>query len=198
MVYEVCEVFQSLQGEGWRQGQPTVFVRLAGCNLRCRFCDTPRAFRPGKRLDERGVLSLVRRFPCRSVCVTGGEPFLQDLSALVSLLKRNRYTVSAETNGTLWQDVALDWLCVSPKTAARKQFPHGYDERFRLRADEFKYVITARADFDFIDTRIRKPVILQPVNNDPRVCRMIVRFLRGQPMKNFFLRLQMHKVLEIP
>ena len=142
LVYRITEIFYSVQGEGLKQGLPMVFIRLAGCNLHCRFCDTKYALKGGR---EKGVAEILRaagRYRCRRVCITGGEPFLQNLSSLVKCLKRESYWVSAETSGTLWQRLSLDWLTVSPKQEGLRYHPHGYDRRFMKTASEFKYVIS--------------------------------------------------------
>ena len=184
MTYHMCEIFHSLQGEGWFQGLPTVFVRLSGCNLRCRFCDTPQAFEESETLDEADIVARVRSFDCDNVCLTGGEPFLQNLQPLAHRLKAHGMRLAVETNGTLWQDIAFDWITVSPKKEGKRFHPAGFDERFRTRAHEFKYVIAGPDDFSLLDTSLRQPVILQPVDNDPAVARMIETFLKENRLPN--------------
>ncbi len=101
----VAEVFRSLQGEGRNQGRPTVFLRLAGCNLACRWCDTPYARAGGEERDAAWVLDAVREIagPCRLVCVTGGEPLLQQeyLVPVLAALSREGFACEIETNGTV-------------------------------------------------------------------------------------------------
>lgn len=200
---DICEIFVSIQGEGWRQGIPAIFIRFYECNLRCRFCDTPIAFTRKKSMDEEKILKKVKSLSERNhkitnVIITGGEPYLQDFSNLAYKLKQNGFFVCVETNGTIWEKILLDWICVSPKKDARKMFPEGYDRRFRNIANEFKYVITGRQDFDFIDRKITQPVILQPVNNDMKIALLITRQIKKYGMPNWFLRFQMHKLMEIP
>jgi organic radical activating enzyme len=192
--YDISEIFYSFQGEGFLQGLPMIFVRLAGCNLRCPFCDTVHAFEKGSRLGVRSILDRLIPFGCKRVCITGGEPFIQDLGPLVKALKEKRFWVTAETNGTAWQEVPLDWLTVSPKAEARKLLPKGYDRRFLDAASEFKYVISSNDDFSFIDKRIKQPVILQPVDNDLGKAREIWEYLKKNPGRNWYLRLQNHKI----
>ncbi len=197
MVYNVSEIFYSIQGEGLLQGLPMVFIRLAGCNLRCPFCDTKYAFKNGEKKEVKEILKEIRQYPCKKVCITGGEPFLQNLFPLVKTLKDKKYYLTAETNGTLWQKIPLDWLTVSPKTDGKKIHPQGYDKRFLNTSSEFKYVITSRQDLSFIDRRIRKPVVLQPVDNNIEIAGEIVMFLKKNSGRNWYLRLQMHKVTGI-
>lgn len=197
MIYRLSEIFYSLQGEGFLQGMPVVFIRLGGCNLRCSFCDTAYAFEPRQEASESEILKRIGRYPCRRVCITGGEPFLQEIGPLAALLKSKGYWITAETNGTLWQQVDLDWLTVSPKTGGIEMHDRGYDTRFRAVAKEFKYVITRKADFDFIDKAIAQPVVLQPVNNRLSVASMIEDHLKQWPGEKIYLRLQNHKITGI-
>ncbi len=101
----VVEVFRSLQGEGRNQGRPTVFLRLAGCNLACRWCDTPYARDGGEERGGADVVEAVRDVagPCRLVCVTGGEPLLQQepLVPVLAALAREGFSCEIETNGTI-------------------------------------------------------------------------------------------------
>jgi organic radical activating enzyme len=193
LVYKISEIFYSIQGEGLLQGLPMIFIRLSGCNLRCSFCDTKYAFKKRRTTDAAEILAEIRQYPCKRVCITGGEPFLQNLSPLVNVLKEKNYFVCAETNGTLWQKLPIDWLTVSPKTGGRKFHARGYDKRFLNAASEFKYVITGRRSFSFIDKKIKASVILQPVDNDIKTAGAIAEFLKENPGKNRYLRMQMHK-----
>ncbi|MFQ6108662.1 MAG: radical SAM protein, partial [Candidatus Aminicenantales bacterium] len=87
---KIAEIFSSIQGEGLRQGEATLFVRLSGCNLHCSFCDTKYAWEGGEDItcDEviRRIIKMSKRFPTRWVCLTGGEPLLQDVAELVRKL----------------------------------------------------------------------------------------------------------------
>jgi organic radical activating enzyme len=140
MNYQVNEIFYSLQGEGIRAGEPCVFIRLSGCNLKCAVethgfdCDTE--FVSGRKMTADEIAGEVRA--CSNdrmgyVIFTGGEPGLQLDAALVKHLQAEGYQVGIETNGTV--DVSglpLDWVCVSPKVAE-----HAIKQ---LAAHEVKYV----------------------------------------------------------
>lgn len=197
MVYKISEIFYSISGEGFLQGIPLIFIRFSGCNLRCNWCDTKYAWEDGEEIRVDEILKIIENYKCKNVCFTGGEPYLQEIEFLYEELKRKNYWISVETNGTIWKDIKFDWICVSPKIEGKKFHKSGYDERFREFASEFKYVITKREDFEFIDKKIEKPVILQPVNNNLIIAKMIVKFLKENPEKNYYLRLQMQKILKI-
>ncbi|MGE4274774.1 MAG: 7-carboxy-7-deazaguanine synthase QueE [Candidatus Methanomethylophilaceae archaeon] len=96
----VCEIFRSLQGEGVMIGMPTVFVRTVGCNLSCSWCDTPYSREGGDELSLEEIVSRIG--PTRHVCLTGGEPLLQeDAVPLMQLLLDSDKHVTLETNGSL-------------------------------------------------------------------------------------------------
>lgn len=98
----VCEIFASVQGETSWVGLPFAFVRLAGCNLRCRWCDTTYAYEGGDPFSVQELVERIGFFGIPRVCVTGGEPLLQEESfELVSTLLDRGYTVLVETNGTV-------------------------------------------------------------------------------------------------
>jgi 7-carboxy-7-deazaguanine synthase len=100
---KLIEIFKSIQGEGKNQGKPTVFVRLAGCNLNCSWCDTPHSHDVGQELDNDEIIRRVEASGCMEICITGGEPLLQisELRVLLSRLSRLGYSIEIETNGTI-------------------------------------------------------------------------------------------------
>lgn len=201
---KIAEIFASVQGEGLRQGLPTLFVRLAGCNLRCGFCDTKWAWRGGRERTAAAVLrrleALTRRAPAGWVCLTGGEPLLQDLGGLVDSLHARGFKVQLETNGTLFQPDRFDWVALSPKPPAYRT-----DARWRGRADEVKLVASrelTRAGLERVRRSFpdRTPVLLQPESNRPESRAKALRLLRGavrSGLPNIRLALQLHKVYKI-
>ncbi|MCR4396100.1 MAG: 7-carboxy-7-deazaguanine synthase QueE [Candidatus Saccharicenans sp.] len=166
---KISEIFFSAAGEGLRQGEPTVFIRLSGCNLRCSFCDTRYAWKGGKELrpDEIiGQIALIKKkYRVNWVCLTGGEPLLQDLRPLVRLLKKAGYRIHLETNGTRPLSFKPDWLTVSPKPPEYKITGDG-----RRLAAEVKLVVCRSLKLEEIK-RIRQkfpgkiPLLLQPQSN---------------------------------
>jgi len=113
--YSVNEIFYSLQGEGYWTGTPAVFIRFAGCNLRCPFCDTD--FSHGEPMDLEEILGEVNSLSsgCRRIIVTGGEPSLQIDDDFISCFHSNGYKIHIETNGTHPLPSGIDWVTVSPK-----------------------------------------------------------------------------------
>jgi 7-carboxy-7-deazaguanine synthase len=150
----VNEVFLSIQGEGTRSGRPCVFLRLTGCPLRCVWCDTAYAFHAGARREEDDLLTELRRFPPRLLCLTGGEPLAQtDSFAFVTRLLDEGWEVVVETSG----HVALGPLDPRAVAILDVKTP-GSGESTRMEwtnldqlraADEVKFVIDGRADYEW-------------------------------------------------
>lgn len=116
----ISEIFYSIQGEGRLLGVPSVFVRTSGCNLRCRWCDTPyTSWRPdGNTLSVKKILDEVARYPTRHVVITGGEPLLApDIDELTVQLKRRDAHITVETAATIYKPLVGDLISMSPKLA---------------------------------------------------------------------------------
>ncbi len=116
----IAETFQSLQGEGILTGTPSFFIRTSGCNLRCRWCDTPYAsWAPeGRRCSVTDLVDQAIAGGLRHVVVTGGEPLLaREIDALTSALRARELHVTVETAGTVAPAFECDLLSISPKTA---------------------------------------------------------------------------------
>ena len=125
----INEIFYSIQGEGYRAGEATIFIRLTGCDLACGFCDTE--FASGREMTAEELLAHVSRYPGKWVTWTGGEPMLQLTSGIVEQFRTAGYKQSIETNGGHPVPFALDWVVVSPKVAEhvlKRNFPSGVDE----------------------------------------------------------------------
>lgn len=113
-MYRVNDIFYSIQGEGYNTGRAAVFVRFAGCNLRCGFCDTE--FDSFREMAGDDIVAEMTQYPARFAVLTGGEPTLQVDEAFVDLLHQHGFEVAMESNGTRPAPTNLDWLTVSPKT----------------------------------------------------------------------------------
>jgi 7-carboxy-7-deazaguanine synthase len=157
---KITEIFLSIQGEADHVGWPTVFVRLTGCPLRCRYCDTEYAFYGGDWLSLEDVLDRVAKFGVKHVCVTGGEPLAQKhCFELLQRLCDAGFAVSLETSG------AIDIARVDERVARVVDIKTpGSGEAARNRVenlavlrptDQLKFVICSREDFDWASEFVR-------------------------------------------
>jgi 7-carboxy-7-deazaguanine synthase len=157
---EVAEIFHSIQGESSRAGMPCTFVRVAGCNLECLWCDTSRAC--GEPWTVGAVVKKVESYGCKLVEITGGEPLLQpSCPELAQRLLDEGYTVLLETNGSLPIDAMppdviriVDFKCPDSGMMDRVHWPNiGLLNPAR---DEAKFVVASRADYEWSRDVIRK------------------------------------------
>jgi 7-carboxy-7-deazaguanine synthase len=161
MTLKVTEIFLTVQGEGARAGLPCTLVRLCGCNLRCRWCDTRYAWTEGREMEMDGIVEEVRRLKCKRVELTGGEPLLQDgARELLGCLCEDGDEVLLETNGSL--DIGgldervvriMDIKCPSSGCDGATRW-----ENIPLLTprDEVKFVLADRADYDYARAVIGK------------------------------------------
>jgi 7-carboxy-7-deazaguanine synthase len=150
----VHEIYKSIQGESTHTGRPCVFVRLTACDLRCRWCDTTYAFTGGQKMPLEDVVSAVEKYDCTLVELTGGEPLLQkEAPDLMAALIERGHEVLIETGGHIPTDRVpagvvkiIDVKCPGSGEASKMHWPN----LDRLApADEVKFVIADRADFDY-------------------------------------------------
>lgn len=157
----VTEIFHSIQGESSHAGRPCTFVRLAGCNLRCEWCDTRYSWEEGQAMSRKDVLWAVAGHRCRLVEITGGEPLAQpETPRLASLLLEHGYEVLVETNGSYPVDVLdervtaiVDIKC--PSSGMHTCTDWSNLERLRVR-DELKFVIADRTDYEYATQVVRR------------------------------------------
>lgn len=191
---QISELFVSLQGEGYFTGTPAAFIRLAGCNLRCPFCDTD--FRATQTLGEQEVAAWAVQTGMRHVVITGGEPTLQLTATLTRLLHEVGLFIQIETNGTraLPPDCEVDWVTCSPKTAYSP-------EPIRLEhIDELKVVFTGHdepANYDYLTASVRS---LQPCDTgnaqrNEELRQQAIAYCLSHPQ--WRLSLQTHKLLGV-
>ncbi|MCX7946485.1 MAG: 7-carboxy-7-deazaguanine synthase QueE [Hydrogenophilus sp.] len=150
----VSEIFASIQGESSRMGLPTTFVRLSGCPLRCRWCDTPYAFTGGEQWEIEEVVQRVSELGLPRVCVTGGEPLAQrECLRLLEALCERGFEVSLETSGALPligvdERVAVVMDLKAPGSGEEKR--NNWENLQRLRErDEVKFVLADRHDYEW-------------------------------------------------
>lgn len=158
---KISEIFYSIQGESTYAGLPCAFIRLAGCDLRCTYCDTQYAFYEGTEMSVSEVMGMVEGFGTRLVSVTGGEPMLQkSVQDLFAQLLGKGHTVLLETGGHISLanvdprvHKIMDLKC--PSSAMESHNDYG-NILFLTRKDELKFVIGDRPDFDWACDVIRR------------------------------------------
>ena len=182
----ISEIFYSIQGEGELTGVPTVFIRTSGCNLRCRWCDTPYAsWKPeGEEMGIEEILSEVKKHPARHCVLTGGEPMVaRGVKELAAALRAEARHITIETAGTVPPEgIACDLASLSPKlsnsTPSANEIDQAWIERHeqtRLRPEilrawleagnyQLKFVYTQPSDLDEIDALIESIEIPVPAS----------------------------------
>ncbi len=113
MKLTVNEIFYSLQGEGGRVGEASIFIRLTECNLACDFCDTE--FTKGKEMSIDEILTVIKEYPCQWIIWTGGEPTIQLEDKHLAVFREHGYKQAIETNGTRKVSELIDYIACSPK-----------------------------------------------------------------------------------
>jgi len=201
---KINEIFYSIQGEGSWAGLPNIFIRTTGCNLRCSFCDTKYAYENGIDMKIEKILSAIEKYPCKHVCLTGGEPLLQQKSVdlIYALLEKN-YKICLETNGSIDIKrvshkkslmISLDIKCPSSDMYRRMRLDN---ISYISENDQLKFVIKNRDDYDYAKAIIKKYkprciVFFQPVwcTNPENLSTWILN-----DGLNVRLGLQLHKIL---
>jgi len=153
-VLTVTEIFASIQGETSFSGYPFAFVRLTGCNLRCRYCDTTYAYEAGEEFPLEEVVSRVTAFGLSRTCVTGGEPLLQEEAPpLVRTLLDRGQEVLVETNGTVplssLDPRAVKIMDVKCPSSGEDRKMLWDNFRFLTERDEVKFVISSGEDYRY-------------------------------------------------
>lgn len=201
---KVTEVFYSLQGEGARAGEPSVFVRLAGCNLTCGFCDTE--FESGKEFNAEGLLLQIYAAVTRVVgdtilpankkwiVWTGGEPTEQLTSEHVEWFGLQGWKQAIETNGTNPAPKNIDWVVCSPKVA-----DHVWQKNFPEGVDELRVVRHAGQPSVPVPTVLVKRKFISPLFDGNRPNQENVRHCTRLCLENpeWSLSLQLHKLIQI-
>ena len=172
---KINEIFYSLQGEGKWAGLPNVFIRTTGCNLRCCFCDTTYAYEDGEEMSIDAIVKDIQKYPCKYVCITGGEPLIQDETVqLIDNLLQKSYGIYLETNGSLDIKkilrkksllISLDIKCPSSTMHEKMNFNN---ISLINSGDQLKFIIQDRTDYEYAKKIIKKfkplcSIFFQPV-----------------------------------
>ena len=196
-MYRINEIFYSLQGEGRNTGRAAVFVRFAGCNLRCPFCDTE--FDTYREMSAEEILTEINSLSPQTtdsrplIVLTGGEPTLQVDEGLIDLLHQDGFEVAMESNGTRPAPANLDWLTVSPKQKPVRQHCNEVKVVFDEGSDPEELIQPLTSDS-------RPLLYLQPCDTgdaerNKAITRACVMYIMKHPQ--WRLSLQTHKLIDI-
>ncbi len=194
----VMEHFYTLQGEGKHSGRAAYFIRLAGCDVGCVWCDVKESWdvsiHPLIKIDF--LVEEVIKSNCAFCVITGGEPTLYDIQHLISALQEKGIEVAMETSGTNKLIKPLDWYCFSPK-----KFKAPVEQAYEM-AHELKIVISHPSDFAWAEEHASKvtPTCLLYLQTEwdkkERFLPLIIAYIKENP--KWKLSLQTHKYLDIP
>lgn len=167
---KVNEIYFSIQGESSKAGLPCVFVRLTYCNLRCTYCDTEYAFYDGKELSIDEIIKEIKKYGCKLVEITGGEPLVQ-MEECLKLMKRlsdNGYEVMIETAGNLSIKeidkrvmIIMDLKCPSSGMMKKNLYEN---INYLKQTDEVKFVIGDREDYEWSQEQLTKYSLTEKCN----------------------------------
>lgn len=201
----ITEIFLSIQGESTTVGLPTVFVRLTGCPLRCRYCDTAYAFSGGRPMPLDDIIAEVARHGTKRVTVTGGEPLAQpSCTKLMTMLCDRGFAVSLETSGALPiasvdERVTTVMDLKTPSSGEHDRNLYANLEHLADR-DELKFVISDRADYDWVKTTLHEhsiapgvEILLSP-NHEQLHPRDLAEWILADQLP-VRLQVQLHKYL---
>ena len=194
----VMESFYTLQGEGFHQGRAAYFIRLAGCDVGCVWCDVKESWDPAKH-PQKWVGELVKeaeKYPGRLAVITGGEPLIHDCKALTSALSGAGFQTHIETSGAYPLSGRWDWICLSPK-----KFKAPLPGILPL-AQELKVVVFNKSDFEWAETHAAQvspgcKLFLQPEwSRSGIITPLIIDYIKDNPQWEFSL--QLHKYISVP
>lgn len=194
----VMEAFYTIQGEGAYSGHAAYFIRLAGCDVGCVWCDVKESWEQDKHpiLDVEEIVQNAKSHPGRLAIITGGEPLMHQLGPLTERLKEEGFSINIETSGAHAFSGLIDYVCLSPK-----KFKAPVKEAFDL-ADEFKVVVFHKSDLKWAIELSEKlsdkcKLYIQPEwSKRNQITPLLVDFVKENPEWN--LSLQTHKYIDIP
>lgn len=194
----VMEHFYTIQGEGFYSGHAAYFIRLAGCDVGCIWCDVKESWTVTEHqlilIDA--LVAEVLKYSGRLVVITGGEPLMYDLTHLTNKLKDKGFQINIETSGAYPISGTLDWICVSPK-----KFKQPLKEVV-AQANELKCIIFNKTDFEFAEKYKKQTntdclLYLQTEwSKQNKMLPLMIDYIKENP--NWRISLQTHKYLDIP
>ena len=194
----VMEHFYTLQGEGFHQGKSAYFIRLAGCDVGCVWCDVKDSWDVSKHplYATKDLVAFVRQTPARIVVITGGEPLMHNLTKLTAELQESGLQTHIETSGAYPLTGSWNWICLSPK-----KFKAPLPEVVKM-ANELKVVIYHKSDFEWAEKYAAQvttecKLYLQPEwDKAAEVTPLIIDYIKTHPQ--WQLSLQVHKYINVP
>jgi len=185
---KVNEIFYSIQGEGQRAGTANIFIRLAGCDLTCGFCDTE--FESYKKMNNDKLLEALKEYDCKNIIWTGGEPALQLTEEILLYFGTQGYYQSIETNGSNKLPDGLDYVALSPKVAEhviKKNFVKVNELRYARHKGQGIPKPSIEADYYYLS-----PIFGEADQENILHC---IKLIKENP--EWRLSIQMHKLLKI-
>lgn len=195
--YPLMEDFYTIQGEGAHTGSAAYFIRLAGCDVQCWWCDVKDSWDESKHplVATGDIVKRAVESGTRLAVITGGEPLLHNLEPLTTRLRQEGFSVHIETSGSSPLSGHLDWITLSPK-----RFKEPLDEVFPY-VDELKVVVLRNKDLEWAEKNARKcpegtRLLLQPEWETPESINLIVEYVKKNPQ--WGISLQTHKFMNVP
>lgn len=192
----VMEDFYTIQGEGVHTGRPAYFIRTAGCDVNCWWCDVQESWDESKHpvLKVGDIVGRAKKSGAEFAVITGGEPLLHDLDPLTLRLKQAGLRTHIETSGSSPLSGYLDWITLSPK-----RFKEPLEEIFPY-VDELKVVVLKNKDIEWAEKNAKKcpadtRLLLQPEWETPSSMELIVKYIKSNPQ--WGVSLQTHKFLGV-
>jgi 7-carboxy-7-deazaguanine synthase len=192
------ESFHTIQGEGAHSGKAAYFIRLAGCDVGCPWCDVKESWEmsahPIVAIDY--IVESAKNSNSRIAVITGGEPLMYNLDGLTSLLKNSAFKTHLETSGAYPLTGKWDWICLSPKKF-KKPLQPSFDQ-----ANELKVIVYNKSDFSWAEKMAGRvndscKLLLQPEwSKSDKMLPQIIEYIKNNP--RWEISLQLHKFMNIP
>ncbi|MFN3403643.1 MAG: 7-carboxy-7-deazaguanine synthase QueE [Cytophagaceae bacterium] len=192
------EAFYTIQGEGYHQGKAAYFIRLAGCDVGCFWCDVKESWDASDHpvVPVHEIISGLINTPARIAVITGGEPLMYDLTCLTNSIHSEGVQTNIETSGVYPITGSWDWVCFSPK-----KFKEPHPSIFPV-ANELKVIVYNKSDLDWAESYANRvnqecKLYLQPEwSKHEELLPVIIEYVKNNP--KWELSLQIHKYLNIP
>ena len=196
--YPLMEAFYTLQGEGYHSGKPAYFIRLAGCDVGCHWCDVKESWDAGlhKITSIEDIVSGAMAYPSKFAVITGGEPLMHNLTELTDSLIEKKYELAIETSGAYSLSGRWHWICLSPKKFKAPR------EEFYAVVNELKVIIFNKSDFKWAEEHAAKvnkncKLYLQVEwSKRDELTLLLIEYVKQNPQ--WRISVQTHKYLDIP